>query len=227
MFRFVDRHAAKHLVIAPGWGFDHRIFAGLDWPYDCYIFNGPRMSSLDDDVKALASRLDTGKVSLLGWSKGAFAVCEFAGKNPELIDELFLVGVRRKYSRTELKDMQAGLEKNRAACLKRFYRHCFAKAEMEQYQWFKGALLKSYLETMSMEQLTKDLNWLGQAEIHPQDLQRIEKVKFIHGADDAIAPVDQAIALARSLPQAQFITFEQTGHMPFLRDDFQRRVYGH
>lgn len=227
MFRFVDNHAAKHLVMAPGWAFDHRIFAGLDLPYDYHIFDGPSISSLADEARELVSELDVQKVSLLGWSKGGFAVCEFAGKHPELVEEVSLIGVRRKYDSKELETMRRTLEKNRAACLKQFYRRCFATEEMAKYQWFKRTFLEDYLETMSAEQLVRDLDWLGQVEIRPDDLRRIEKISFIHGAADAIAPIEQARALADALPQSQLITFEQTGHMPFLRDDFKRRLYGH
>jgi proline iminopeptidase len=227
MLRFVNKRAANHLVIVPGWAFDHRIFAGLDLPFNYHVFCGPSISSLADDVKELVSRLPAEKISLLGWSKGGFAVCEFAGRNPELVDELFLVGVRRRYDKEELEGMGANLKKNRTACLKRFYRQCFAKEEMERYQWFKNTLLTDYLETMPMQQLARELDWLGQVEIHPEDLKGIETVKFIHGTADTIAPVEQTRALADSLPQSELITFEQTGHAPFLRDDFKRRVYGH
>lgn len=227
MLRFVDNHAAKHLVMVPGWAFDHRIFAAVDLPYNYHVFDGPSISSLVDEVKELASKLNVERVSLLGWSKGGFAVCEFAGRNPELVEELLLVSVRRKYDKKELVGMQNNLKKNRTACLKQFYRRCFAKEEMARYQWFKNTLLKDYLETMPMEQLARELDWLGQVEIHPEDLKRIETVKFIHGTADAIAPVEQTRALANSLPQAELIAFEQTGHAPFLRDDFKRRVYGH
>jgi len=227
MFRFVDNRAAKHLVVVPGWAFDHRIFAGVDLPYNYHVFDGPSISSLADEARELVSELDVQKVSLLGWSKGGFAVCEFAGKHSELVEEVFLAGVRRRYDSKELEAMRKTLVKNRAACLKRFYRRCFAKEEMPQYQWFKATLLEDYLETMSAEQLVRDLDWLGQVEIHPEDLKKIETVKFIHGAADAIAPVEQVRALAEALPQSQLITFEQTGHMPFLRDDFKRRLYGH
>ena len=227
MLRFVDNHAARHLVIVPGWGFDHRIFAGLDLPYDYHVFDSPSISNLTEEVRELVSRLHTEKISLLGWSKGGFAICEFAGTHPELVEEVFLVGVIRKYEKNELENMRENLKKNKAACLKRFYRRCFSTEEMARYQWFKRTLLKDHLETMPAEQLVRDLDWLGQVEIHPEDLQEIERISFLHGTADAIAPVEQAMALADVLPQSQLITFEQTGHMPFLRDDFTRRVYGH
>lgn len=227
MLRLVDNHAAKHLVVVPGWAFDHRVFAGLDLPYDYHIFDGPSISSLTDEVKQLMSKLGVEKVSLLGWSKGGFAVCEFARRHPQLVEEVFLIGIRKRYDRKELEAMRKTLEKNRAACLKRFYRRCFATEEMARYQWFKATLLEDYLETMSTEQLVDDLDWLGQVEIHPEELRPIERITFLHGAADAIAPVEQVAALAEALPQSRLITFEQTGHMPFLRDDFERRLHGH
>lgn len=226
MFRLVDRHEDGALVIVPGWAFDHRIFTQMDIPCNYYVFKGSPTSGLTDAVRNLLSDLDMQKVSLLGWSKGAFAVCELAGRHPEWIDELWLVGVRRRYQREELTVMRENLLKNRAASLKRFYRQCFAKEEMERYQWFKTTLLESYLATMSTEQLIDDLDWLGRVEIFPDDLRRIEKVKFVHGTADAIAPVEHARELADGLPQSELVLFEQTGHMPFLHEDFRGRVHG-
>ena len=227
MFRLVDRQTARPLVIVPGWAFGHQIFAEMDLPYDYFIFDGLSMSSLTEEVQDLLSDLGTQKVSLLGWSKGAFAVCELAGQHPEWVDELLLVGVRRRYERDELAAMRQNLLKNRAACLKGFYRQCFAKEEMERYQWFKATLLNNYLASMPTERLIDDLDWLRRVEICPDHLQKIEKVTFIHGTADAIAPVEQARELADGLPQSKLVLFEQTGHIPFLRDDFQRRVHGH
>ncbi len=226
MFRFVDRQATAALVIVPGWAFDYRVFSGLDLPYNYYIFDGPSLSSLAEDVEELTGRLGTAKVSFLGWSRGAFAVCDIARRTPEWVDELFLVGVRRRYDREDLEHLQKSVRKNKAACLKGFYRQCFSRDEMEQYQWFKRTLLKDYLETISIDQLTEDLSWLGQAEIHPQDLRDIEEVTFVHGAADAIAPLEQAADLANALPQARLVTLERAGHIPFLHRDFKRRLYG-
>ena len=80
---------------------------------------------------------------------------------------------------------------------------------------------------MPAEKLIGDLEWLGQAEIRPEGLGQIEKVRFAHGTGDAIAPIEQAMKLVDSRAHARLITFEQTGHLPFLRDDFTRCVYEH
>jgi pimeloyl-ACP methyl ester carboxylesterase len=201
------------------------VFAGLDWPLEWHVTEGDWTLSPTDRVEQLVGRLKTERVSLLGWSMGGFAVCEFASRHPELVDEVVLVGMRRKYDKGELADMRRSLGKNRAACLRRFYRRCFAKEEMARYQWFKGTLLEYYLETLGTDRLVRDLDWLGQAEIRPQALDQIEKILFVQGTDDGIAPIEEAMELVDSTPQARLITFEQTGHLPFLRDDFTRRVY--
>jgi pimeloyl-[acyl-carrier protein] methyl ester esterase len=226
MFRFVDRRATNHLVVVPGWAFDHRIFSRLELPFNYHLLCGSSLALFEDEVRELVSGLGGSKISLLGWSKGAFAVCEFASRDPESVEQLLLVGVRRKYEEQELDTMRMNLERNRAACLKRFYRQCFAKEEMAQYERFKRSLLDEYLEALSMEQLTGELDWLGHVEIRPADLQKVGIVKFIHGGADAVAPIEQARALADAVPQSELIVFEQAGHAPFLRDDFARRVNG-
>jgi pimeloyl-ACP methyl ester carboxylesterase len=225
MLRSADSGVGQSLVIVPGWGFDGRVFAELDWPCEWRVADGDSILNPTDRVEHVVGGLQTERVSLLGWSMGGFAVCAFAGRHPELVDEVILVGMRRKYDKGELAEMRRNLEKNRAACLRQFYRRCFAKEEMARYQWFKGTLLEHYLETLSAERLVRELDWLGQAEMRPEDLGGIETIRFVHGTSDAIAPIEEAMELVDSIPQGRLITFEQTGHLPFLRDDFMRCVY--
>ncbi len=82
-----------------------------------------------------------------------------------------------------------------------------------------------YLDKMSLDRLIRNLDRLWRVEIRPESLKKLKRIKLVHGRADTIAPVSQAIDIANFLPQSQLITFEQTGHLPFLREDFKRRLY--
>jgi len=224
MFKFVDRNQNKDLVIAGGWAFDHRIFASLDLPYNYFFFTGPRIADFANELTKLLTQKNIEKISLLGWSRGALAISDFISRNRAAIDEVILIGVRKTY-KGRLENIKQYLEKNRSAFLYTFYRECFCRQEKKNYLWFRDTLLKDYLKGMSLKMLIDDLEWLDKVEIHSQSLKNIDNLIFVHGKEDAIAPFSEALGIAETLPNASFIAFEQTGHLPFLRDDFKKRLY--
>ena len=208
------------MVLFGGWAFDHRIFDTMKLPYNYIFFRGEAA-----ELKKTLEKNNINKISLLGWSQGAFAACDFAGKNPDAVEEVMLVGTRKRYEKEKLADIKKYLIKNKRAYLYKFYRQCFSKNEEDNYRRFSSSLLKSYLKEMSLERLIEGLDRLGQAEIEPAVLKRLKRIKIVHGLADSVAPVDEAAQIANSLPQSQFITFENTGHLPFLRKDFKKRLY--
>jgi pimeloyl-ACP methyl ester carboxylesterase len=225
MFKFADRNKKQYLVLVAGWAFDCRIFNGLDLPYNYCFFEGDSIASFEDQMKKLLQEKAIEKISIFGFSQGAFAASLFAATNPDKVSELILVGLRKKYDEKDLENIKNYLAKNPSAFLYSFYKDCFCQEEKEAYLLFKRTLLKDYLAHPSTAQLTEALNWLSRVEITQQSLEKIKKIKIVHGTEDAIAPILEAADIARSLPQARFIAFEETGHLPFLRNDFKRRLY--
>jgi pimeloyl-ACP methyl ester carboxylesterase len=224
MFEFVNRGYGKKLFIIGGWAFDRRVFAQLNLPYDYFFYDGAAAEAIGELEEFLEKEKNkTEKISLLGFSAGAFAVCEFAGRCTEVVDEVILVGLRRRYDRQNLEKIKELLRRNRRAYLQGFYRQCFCRAEL--YQWFKETLLKDYLEKMSLEKLVGDLDWLGSVEIDADNLKEIKSVMIIHGSADKIAPLAQTEKIAESLPRARLVVFEKMGHLPFLHKDFEKRFY--
>jgi len=225
MFKFADRRKKDHLVLVPGWAFDYRIFALLDLPYNYFFFCGKSMLEFEDELKRVLAKNNIGKISLLGWSQGAFGACDFACKNPDTVEEIILVSLRKRYEKEGLENIKKYLIRNRTAYLYKFYTECFCEDEKERYRWFRDTFLKYYLEKMSFDRLIRNLDWLCRVEIQLESLKKLKHIKLVHGRADTIAPISQAIDIANSLPQSQLITFEQTGHLPFLREDFTRRLY--
>ena len=225
MFKFADRKKKNHLVLIPGWAFDYRIFAALDLPYNYFFFCDESTVNFEDELKKILARDNIEKISLLGWSQGTFRACDFACKNPDTIEEIILVSLRKKYEKEGLENIKKYLIRNRKAYLYKFYRECFCENEKDCYRWFRDTFLMDYLDKMSLDRLIRNLDRLWRVEIRPESLKKLKRIKLVHGRADTIAPVSQAIDIANFLPQSQLITFEQTGHLPFLREDFKRRLY--
>jgi pimeloyl-ACP methyl ester carboxylesterase len=171
---------------------------------------------LKDELK----RRDVARVSLFGWSQGAFLACDFARKNPQLVERLILVSPRKRYERKELSRVKEFIKKGKDAYLYSFYKACFSKDETEAFGRFRKALLKSYLAGFDEARLLAQLDWLAGAAIEGDSLKGVGRLSIFHGKADSVAPVEEAVDIAKRLPQARLVLFEGAGHLPFLRPDF-------
>ncbi len=225
MFKFIDRSQKDSLVVIAGWAFDSRVFTSLDLPYNYLLFEDDSAESFESQLKETLAKNDIEKISLLGWSQGAFTACEFACRNSKLIEEVILISLRKRYQKQGLNDIKKLLAKNQKAYLYSFYKQCFCADEQESYRWFKDQLLNDYVTNFSTEELTNGLDQLGEGNIDIENLKKLKNIKIVHGSQDAIAPITESLEIAEALPHAKFIEFENTGHLPFLREDFCQRIY--
>lgn len=212
MIKFIDRGYQDAIVFIPGWAGDCRIFAGLDLKYNYLLpMDFSPFTFEGKFLKALAVN-NLKKVSLLGWSLGGFTAVELTCKYREVIDEVILVGIRKKYLREEIEPIKDYLKKNKDAYLYKFYRQCFFRKE--DRLWFRKNLLKDYCEKFDLDYLLKTLDYLAEREINPQLLAGAGKLRIIHGQYDLIAPVHEALEVARNLVNAVFIEIPCAGHFP-------------
>lgn len=211
-FKWHDRGFKETIVFIPGWATDFRIFHDLEWEYN-YLFP-LRLSPLDflPQLKDSLDRLSLKKVFLLGWSQGGFLATDFIQRYPEYIKKCFLLSIRKRFDSDELKDIEMKIKKNKRAYLYKFYETAFSPKKQD-FAWFKKYLLKDYLNMMGLEDLVVGLNYLSSAEIKMQTLTKIDRITIIHGREDKVAPFEEAKAIAKNLPQAEFIPLDRTGHL--------------
>ncbi|MFH1678101.1 MAG: alpha/beta hydrolase [Candidatus Omnitrophota bacterium] len=221
-FKFIDRGKQRSIVLIPGWATDYRIFNSLDIEFNYLI---PLVFSPFTFYRSLLSALEENqlqKVSLFGWSLGGFLAFEFAAKQADFIDELILVGIRRKYSKAEIEKVKASLRKSKKACLYKFYSQCFY--DKEQKLNFKKAYLKDYCRKLELDFLIEGLDYLVNAQLPIRELEKIKKLTIIHGEFDNIAPIQEAIDIKISLAHAKFVLIKDAGHLPFLREGFKQYI---
>lgn len=207
---------APRLVLLPGWGTDHRIFRPLDLPEGTLIARVPGPDGLAD----LLTDECGGEVTLAGWSLGGFHAARVAAQNPEAVERLVLVCVRRSYPEDDADDMIAELDRDPAACLQDFYRRCFLPAQRDDYRWFRSGLMPDYLESPDVGRLRDGLEYLREVELTHETLPPVPTT-FVHGSRDAVAPVTEARDLAEDSADATFCAIEAAGHAAFLSDHFQ------
>jgi len=219
-FKYIDRKKSDLLVLVPGWASDWRIFRHLDLEFNYLLPLEFSPFSFEQTLLETLQKNSFKKISLFGWSLGGFLAAEFASKYPDCVEKLILTSVRKRYSSKELKQTRTSLKRNRQDCLHKFYNLCFAKGE--DSSWFRQNLLSDYSKGLKTDYLLEGLDYFKNAQLDPASLNRTTKIQIIHGEDDAIAPIDEVKEIKDKLPQAEFIAFKKTGHIPFLKKDLNR-----
>jgi pimeloyl-ACP methyl ester carboxylesterase len=194
------------------------MFSTLDLRFNYLLPVAFSPFTFEKNLLAALKENNIAKISLFGHSMGGFVASEFASKHTKLIDEIFLVGIRKKYTSEGLKDVRRQLKKNKKAFLYKVYMQSFYNKD--ELHWFRDNLLKDYCEEFDLGYLLKTLDYLEDAELKPELLNKIKKIKIIHGELDPIAPIQEAADIKNSLPHARFIRIKEAGHIPFLRKDF-------
>ncbi len=207
------------MLFIPGWAADHRIFGSADIRANCLMCVKFSPFYFEEGLIDAIDRYAIKKISIIGWSMGGFIACGLLSKFKDLVDDITLIGVREKYAMDEIENTRAYIGKNRAAFLYKFYNGCFSPREGKELSWFKKELMKSYLNDMGEQALYEGLDYLAATQIRPQ-LLKGARVRFIHGKEDRIAPIQEARSLRDDLPGSEMIAVEDAGHMPFLKNGF-------
>jgi pimeloyl-ACP methyl ester carboxylesterase len=215
-FKFVDRKYNKTLVLIPGWATDYRIFYFLDIPYN-YLFplNFSPME-FQKNLKEYLGNNNIKEVSILGFSLGGFIASEFVSEYCGIIPEIFLVGIRKKYKKYEIEQTIKSFKKNKSESLGKFYSMCILEQKQNLF-WKK--LFKDYTNDFSLQFLVKTLLYLGEKEIQPEKINHIKKIVLIHGQNDKIAPLNEAIEIKNSLKNAEIKIIKDTGHLVFSQEN--------
>jgi pimeloyl-ACP methyl ester carboxylesterase len=216
-FKYIDRGYPHTTVLIPGWANDYRIFGNLDLGSNYLIPLASSPFTFEKDLLAALKDNNISRAALLGISMGGFMASQFASRHSDLTEEIILVGIRKKYKQEEIAGVRENLQKSKESFLYKFYKMCFSK---EDIHFFNAALFKAYSKEMDLENLLKDLDYLGNAEIKPEGLAPIKKIKIIHGEFDRIAPIDEAVYIKERLPQAGFACVKGAGHALISRKDF-------
>ena len=222
---FINRGYKENLVLVPGWATDWRIFDGLDLNYNYISLIEFSPLNFTDGLSQYLENKSINKVSMLGWSMGAFLAADFTVKNMEKVNELYLLSIRNKYDPEFLKVIKDKLERNKDAWLYKFYMDCFSRQDPEGLKRFKRGLLKDYLKKHELSGLYEGLDYLSKAELDTGVLARVERLKIFHGVDDAIAPFKEAQEIGEKVPNARFVAMQGTGHALFLSPLFKEVFY--
>jgi len=211
--KFIKRGFKDDLVLIPGWATDHRIFQMLELDYNYLLVSAFSPFNFKEDLSQYLENNSIGRISLLGWSMGAYLAADFAVTNPNKVEQLILMGVKQGYEKLAMDKIKSKLKENKVAWLYKFYLDSFSRKDLEGLKWFRKTLLKDYLKEQDITQLLSGLDYLSQARFDMDSLKHIENLMFMHGSDDRIAPVENAVEMKNKLPKAKFCRVENKGHV--------------
>ena len=108
--------AGTPAVDIPGWASDHRIFTTLNLEFNYLIPLKFSPFTFEKGLLTAIKEYNTKRFSLFGWSLGGFVGSEFASRHSDLIDEIILVSIRRRYKAKELTEIKRHLNKSKKGC---------------------------------------------------------------------------------------------------------------
>lgn len=225
MFRFLARGYPEDLVLVSGWGFDNRIFNSVDLPFNYILYEGKDVSSLAVDLGKWLRREGKQTTTLLGWSMGAYVVSEFAMANPENTRGVLLVGARSYYPEAEVIIVRQALRRNRKGFLRKFYKDCFAGHDRALYRRFKEELQPCYLTQWTVAGLERELDWISSQSLRLDALDKITNVILVQGQADRLVRSEESNELCAQVKQGRAISLLDTGHLPFLANNFQSSLH--
>jgi pimeloyl-ACP methyl ester carboxylesterase len=210
--RIVDGLASKHRVIA----IDYRGIGASGGKAPVTVGEMAR------DAIALIRALGFEKVDLLGFSLGGFVAQDITLKAPDLVRKLILAGTGPAGGK--------GIDKVGPVSWPLIIKGLFTLRDAKYYLFFTStangrqaakAFLKRLTERKAdrdkgptpeafLRQLKAIKNWGKQA---PQDLGSIRiPVLIANGDNDIMVPTANSIDMARRIPGAQLVIYEDAGH---------------
>lgn len=210
--RIVDGLARRHRVIAT----DYRGIGGSDGAVPLTVDEMAR------DAIALISTLGFGKVDLFGFSLGGFVAQDITLKAPELVRRLILTGTGPAGGKDIDKVgavSQPLIEKGMATGKDPKFFLFFTSSDngrqaaedfLNRLQERKADRDKDPTPEAFARQLQAIQAWGRQA---PQDLGSIKvPVLIANGDQDLMVPTENSRDLARRIPNAQLVIYEDAGH---------------
>jgi len=219
-FELIRRGHERSLVLIPGWSFCSDIFSPLNLSYNYILPKRPVYRDISTELHDFLLGRDIAKVSILGWSLGAWVALDFQAGYPDMIEAVYVISLPGAFDREEILSQLKALEADRCAAVKRFYRRCFL-GQYTDYLWFSSSLEESSIRQWDMHELRKGLMYL-KLKGKTADLSGYAgtRMRIFHGEKDVIAPLDK---VPEPPPGVAIDVIPGAGHLPFLSSEFERR----
>ena len=184
---------------------------------------GYTLGAIVDDLEHLVRALGVPRIAVVGWSMGGIVAQELALRLGERVSSLALVctlagGVldpkNPRGQPERANEMKAAIAGDFRSFIRGFAALLFkAGSDSPLFPWAVGQMQKTpahvaaaCFDTLLAADLRKRLRTLKVPTL------------VLHGRHDAITPLADGEYLAEHIPAARLITFEESGHAPFLEE---------
>lgn len=168
--------------------------------------------ALVDDLFHVLDHFDIEQCVLAGESLGALTCMTAALQHPERFLGLVLVDGVPAAGGEGSKRLIQGSRADFPATVKWFTDACVPEPDSEHIRrWGRQILLRADAEAAA-----RILEVHNEEQVAPDASRITAPTLLIHGALDAVVPVDLARALAGRIPGAELVVLESTGHVPTL-----------
>ena len=218
-------HQAGHprgvFVFMPGWAFRGEILWLLDKPDEDMVLISPqcppwRVERRDFMELIGCVRTKYEKVVLAGWSLGAVVVHELLEDVSDQVDCAVFISPKARYGPDEIGFMKEYLMRDKAACLRYFYRECF-RGQRVDYVRFRKRLEKRFIDSFSREELLEGLEFLYNHPLPKISTRKGVRTILLYGKNDMVAPPGSSTPLVTGENEIKHVVVENAGHLPFLR----------
>ena len=229
-----------HLLFLHGWGVDKRIWRQqvkffsqyfktmiIDLPgHGKSSFVKTSLSDMAVDLKHILDHLGCKRVKMVGSSLGGLLALKFYSLYPDVVERISFVGSMPKFASSfdypyglniaEMRKLAGQLNQAYPSIINIFFRSLFTDEE-RQSRRFKWLLKFKPTEDVPMkEALAEYLDVLEKEDLR-EDLKRVTaSLQFITGSGDQIVSTETLEYIKKIKPEAQYFTFDQCGHFPFL-----------
>jgi pimeloyl-[acyl-carrier protein] methyl ester esterase len=233
----VDRHGSgPDLVLLHGWGLHSGVWAdvapqlgtrfrvhAVDLPG--HGFSSETVVQQFDDAAALVGEHIPPRAVLCGWSLGGLLAQRIIHLGAADVRSLALVsstpcfvereGWKAAMKPATLQTFASGLAIDTEATLDNFVRLNALNGvrTRDAMRAFSGRLFERGRPTV--ESLAIGLQWLRDVDLRGDAAFITQRTAVIHGARDALAPIDAGRWLARELPNANLTELADAAHLPF------------
>ena len=204
-------------AVAPGLGFDCRVFQGLRLSRVVPIPPLASQAQVKETARLLREEAPD-SVVVVGWSLGGLAALALARSLGGGLRSLVLISIRRRYPLKALQSMEEAVARDREGGMREFYKGCFA-GQKRDYLRFRQELEDSLLASWSSEDLVRGFRLLA-APFPPLPRELGPRCRILHGLRDRIAPVEEMV----EPPPGAKVELVPAGHLPFLHPRGRRFV---
>lgn len=172
------------------------------------------------DAAAVINALNLAPSHVIGVSMGGYVAMELALSYPELVSSLVLV-CTSDGAPSNLPPTSQGLAalewypgEDGAAFLRRSYPLIVAPGYFDKYPERLQKLIEGMAKNiMPFENYRRQKATILSRNLYPRVCQLDKPTLILHGEDDPVSPLENAVQLAQHIPHAKLITYPDCGHL--------------